>query len=125
MSAAHPEAAEQCALFEWAQLARGRYPQLQLMFAIPNGGKRNASEAAHLKRQGVKPGVPDIFLPMARGGYNGLFIELKRRQGGRLSEYQRAYLDALAREGYRTAVCNGACEAIETIEAYLAMREKR
>ena len=66
------EAEEQAALFRWALLSRGRIPELDLLFHIPNGGSRHPREAANLKRQGVKAGVPDLFLPIARGKYHGL-----------------------------------------------------
>lgn len=56
---------------------------------------------------GVKPGVPDMFLPVAREGCHGLYIELKRRDGGRVSTEQTAWMDALARQGYKTALCHG------------------
>ena len=61
------EAQEQKALFRWAELAKGGHPELGLMYATPNGGSRNPIEARHLKEQGVKPGVPDIFLPVPKG----------------------------------------------------------
>lgn len=76
MSIQH-EAREQEALFRWADFAAGTMPELKLLYHIPNGGSRNKAEAANLKRQGVKAGVPDLFLPVPRGGYHGLYIELK------------------------------------------------
>lgn len=83
---------EQVTLFNWAEMQSGKYPELRLMLHVPNGGKRNAAEAARLKAQGVKPGVPDIFLPIPRQGKHGLWIELKRREGGRLSEHQTEWI---------------------------------
>lgn len=76
------EDVEQAQLFAWAAYASGKYPELALMHHIPNGGKRGKAEAARFKLQGVKAGVPDIFLPCARGGCHGLYIELKRVKGG-------------------------------------------
>lgn len=63
------EASEQEHLFEWAAYMSGKYPELKLMHHIPNGGSRNSAEAANLKRQGVKAGMPDIFLPVAREAF--------------------------------------------------------
>ena len=57
---------EQVALFEWAEWNKRQYPELELMFAIPNGGQRHVVVAKKLKDEGVKAGVPDIFLPVAR-----------------------------------------------------------
>lgn len=113
------EAVEQERLFQWAALAAGKYPELRMMHACPNGGSRHPIEAANLKRQGVKAGVPDVFLPVPRGGYHGLFIEMKRKKGGRLSPEQRVWLDLLNRLGYRAVVCNGFEAARTEIETYL------
>jgi hypothetical protein len=54
---------EQVALFEWAAWNSSKYKELELMFAIPNGGQRHVVVARKLKDEGVKAGVPDIFLP--------------------------------------------------------------
>lgn len=113
------EAQEQAALFRWAAFAAGTHPELRLLFHVPNGGSRNPIEARHLKEQGVKPGVPDMFLPVPRGGYHGLFIELKRSKGGVVSEDQRAWLDRLRLQGYRAEVARGWDAAREIIEEYL------
>ena len=69
---------EQGSLFQWAGIAVFKYPELNCMFAIPNGGLRNPVVARKLKAEGVKSGVSDIFLSVARGGYHGLYIEMKR-----------------------------------------------
>ena len=113
------EAQEQTMLFEWARLSITKYPELELLFAIPNGGSRNLIEAAHLKAQGVKPGVPDICLPVPSVRYTALYIELKRRKGGVVSDAQRGWIAALNRVGCRAVVCHGWDEAREEIERYL------
>lgn len=112
---------EQCALFEWAAWMAKRIPELHLMHAIPNGGKRDIRTAAMLKAEGVKPGLPDIFLPVSRGGKHGLYIELKRRKGGVISKAQEAWIRALTNQGYMCAVCHGAEAARDEILAYMAM----
>ena len=68
------EASEQRAVVEYCDFKK--IP----VFHIPNGGYRNKAEAAHLKAQGVRPGVPDLCVPVARHGYHGLYIEMKRRR---------------------------------------------
>src|SRR5208337_746635 len=98
------EAAHQTALFCWAALPdiKAKYPELEMMFHIPNGGTRNKIEAGHLKAQGVKPGIPDIFLPVARGAWYGFWIELKvgnNKCSGEQNEYQAKLRD----QGYATA----------------------
>ena len=110
---------EQAALFEWAEAASGKYPELRLLHAIANGGKRDGRTAAVLQWTGVKPGVPDLCLPVARGGFHGLYIELKRLKGGALSINQKAWLGLLAREGYKAVMCRGWLDARDTILNYL------
>ena len=112
------EAQIQTALFEWAALSAGKYTELKLMFHVANGGRRDIIEAAHLKQQGVKPGVPDLCLPVARGGFHGLYIELKAA-GGRLQDSQKAWLDDLSRQGYKAVTAYGFDEARAVIEGYL------
>jgi hypothetical protein len=89
------------------------------MFHIPNGGLRNKPVAVRLTAEGVRRGVPDICLPVARGGFHGLYIELKRREKWKISDEQENWLKALAKEGYSAFVCFGCEEAKATIEAYL------
>ena len=114
------EAAEQKALFEWAKLHEHIYPALRLMFAIPNGGSRKGGiiEGAHLKAQGVRAGVPDLFLPYPSGRYHGLFLEMKA-DGGRLQPAQREWIDALNNAGYFATVAFGFEQAKNTILRYL------
>ena len=113
------EDAEQSVLFDWAEMAKGRYPELAWMYAVPNGGYRHIQTAAKLKKTGVKKGVPDVFLPAPRAGYHGLYIEMKRKRGGVISVDQRRYMDFLTAQGYRCLLCRGADEAIENIKVYL------
>jgi hypothetical protein len=113
---------EQVALFDWAKRLAGRMPELALLFAIPNGGKRSKAVAGKLKAEGVKAGVPDICLPVPRGSYHGLFIELKAK-GGAASDSQRNWLRVLGSQNYCTRLCVGWEEARETIESYLRQAE--
>ncbi len=109
----------QVALFKWAAYASARHPGLKLMFAIPNGGARDAVTGAMLKAEGVKAGVPDIFLPLPAGGYHGLFIELKTAQG-RPSPEQREWLMRLRHRGYAAVLCQGLDAAVDTLTRYVA-----
>ena len=116
------EAQEQAALIQWARLQSGRYPPLRFLHHIPNGGSRHPAEAANLKRQGVKPGVPDLCLPFPVGGKHGLYIEMKWGKN-RPTSAQREWLEGLAALGYATAVCYSAEEAIDVIKRYLRGKE--
>lgn len=113
------ESEEQTNLFSWARMQSCKYPELRLLYHVPNGGSRHKIEAAHLRAEGVKPGVPDICLPVARGGFHGLYIEMKRQRGGRVSENQESWLSDLSAQGYKTAVCKGWQPAAEIIMQYL------
>ena len=109
---------EQAALFTWARLKEAQHPALALMFAVPNGGARNVVTGQRLKQEGVKRGVPDIWLPVARCGYHGLVIELKAGKG-RATPEQKAWLQALRAEGWLALVCVGAEAARQVVQAYL------
>ena len=117
------EAQHQSSLFKWSLQPeiRAVYPQLKLLYHIPNGGKRDPIEAKHLKDQGVKKGVPDLHLPVGKGGYHGLYIELKTEKG-RTTQFQNWWLAELAKEGYCTAVCQGWKEAAECLIRYLNLK---
>lgn len=119
------EDSHQIALFMLAALKAETYPELKLMFAIPNGGFRTKSEAARLRAMGVKRGVPDTFLPVKRGAWSGLFIELKRPVGknkrqGTASKEQGIWIEDLQKQGYAAMVCVGYEMAWNIIMDYLA-----
>ena len=111
---------EQELVIRWSIGQIDTWPELALLHHIPNGGKRGKAEAAKLKRMGVKPGVPDLHLPVAHGGFIGLWIEMKRADGGRVSSEQRAWLAALHAAGHCVAVCEGHEQAIAVLRDYLA-----
>lgn len=117
------EEQEQRLLCEWAAFQGGRFPELKLLVHIPNEGKRSFQQGQRLKAIGLRRGFPDLFLPVACGGYHGLMIELKRRSGGRVSPEQREWLSELTAQGYRAALCCGADEAIEEIKKYLGGKQ--
>ena len=112
------EAQEQRTLFQWAALVSQKYPELKWIFHIPNGGSRDVIEAKHLKDQGVKSGVPDIFLPAPRGKYHGMFIEMKAGRGT-TSDNQKLWIEQMNALGYLAVVCHGFDDARERIEKYL------
>ena len=95
------ESGHQEALFSWAAYRTEIMPELQYMYHVPNGGKRDKATAAVLKRQGVKAGVPDIMLPAARAGYHGLYIELKAGENT-TTKKQKEWLEYLRQQGYYT-----------------------
>lgn len=118
------ESEEQRAVMDWAELASGKWLELRLLYHVPNEGRRSMATGGRMRAEGLKSGVPDLCLPVARAGYHGLYIEMKRTQGSKTSQEQKEWLEALAAEGYKTALCRGAEEAIEEMESYLMLPKK-
>lgn len=120
------EHAQQTALFMWAALKETKavYPELANMFAIPNGGQRTQSNAANLKAEGVRSGVPDVFLAAARHGWFGLFIEMKKppqpgKKPGVISDAQEKWSQRLRNAGYGVAFCDSFAQARAVVMEYL------
>ena len=118
---------EQVKFFNWLKLYEGRFPSLRFVFAIPNesygGGKFAIIRGKYFKAEGRKRGVPDVFVPIAKKGYHGMFIEMKVK-GGSLNEHQKEYLKFLADYGYYTVVCYSFEEAKNEIIKYLDLNIK-
>lgn len=115
------EHGHQAAFFCWAALPEIRqvYPVLRFMFAIPNGGLRHPATAGRLKAEGVKAGVPDILLPVTRVRWAGLFMEMKKKKGGRVQAEQTEYHEFLTGQHYCVTVCYEWTTAVETVTSYL------
>ena len=114
------EGQEQAALLSEIEL---RYPQVfELIYHVPNGGHRHKLVAMKLKQQGVKAGIPDLVLPMARGGFFGLYIEFKATvDPAAVSASQAACIRRLNEQGYLAVVCRGHFDAMEQVRAYLRL----
>ncbi len=119
------EAQHQAAVMKWSRQPeiRSRWPELALLFHIPNGGTRDAIEGKHLKQAGVKRGVPDLCLPVARGAYHALYIELKT-DIGRTTMEQQWWGERLNSQGNMWQACHGWEAAIATLEWYLSLPGK-
>lgn len=116
------ESAEQMVLIEWCEAMRGKYPELDLIHHIPNEGKRSVATAVRLKRMGLKSGVPDLFLPVSRGKYHGLYIEMKAK-GNAPTVAQNQWLCRLRVQGYKCIVAWSFDYARDYIEHYLNIKE--
>ena len=119
MKAVPTEHEDQVALFQWRDWAKSRHPELEAMFAIPNGILKNAAAHAKFKAEGFSPGLPDVMFPVSRHGFIGLAIEMKRIKGGKVSEDQRKWLALLQEHGWRCEVCKGFDAAKQVLEDYL------
>lgn len=106
------------------RMTENKKPELSLLFHVPNGGKRSKTTAVRLKMEGVKAGVPDLFLPVARGGFYGLFIEMKAGKN-KTTQKQEEWLAALGAQGYCAQVCYGFEEARDAILKYLDLEKGR
>lgn len=115
---------EQSALLSWAATRTTTMPELERMFAIPNGGFRDNNTGKRLKAEGVRAGVPDLFLPVPRGGKAGLWIEMKIRKG-RVTERQNDWIEWLRNQGYEARVCYCWQDAAEMIELYMGVPQNR
>lgn len=85
------------------------------IIAIPNGGKRQIGVAIKLKNEGVLKGVPDLFIPSWR-----LWIEMKKDKKGKLSPYQKDWIDYLNGLGYQAHIAYGCADAIKIVETFLS-----
>lgn len=112
------ESNEQIGLFQWAAYQEHKYPELEFMYHVPNGGYRTKTTAARLKREGVRAGVPDICLPAPKGIYHGLYIEMKV-ENNKTSAEQKRWIAYLRSRNYYVAVCYGLEEACNVIIKYL------
>ena len=124
MKLQHPsEDVEQAHLIKWCGLYRWEGRKLsEIIFAIPNGGKRHIGTAVKLKQTGVRPGVSDLFLPIPMFDGHGLFIEMKKI-GGRESKEQKVFREQMIAAGYQATVCAGWRHAALEICTYLGKME--
>jgi hypothetical protein len=111
----------QRAVIQFARDAWYAYPELWGLYAIPNGGKRDKIAAAKLKSEGVLAGVWDLHLPVPRGNYTGLWIEIKAGKD-RLSKSQAKFGEYLMRHGHAICIAYTAQDAIDSIMEYIEGR---
>ena len=97
---------------------RLRYPKT-LIYATPNGGKRNIIVAKKLKAEGALSGVPDLHIATAKKGFHGLYIELKNGKAGKVSDNQQTIMEKLQSEGYRCEVCRSFDEFRNVVDNYM------
>ena len=88
------------------------------IYHVPNEGKRSPQMGVMLKKAGMRSGVPDLCVPVAKNGYHGLYIEMKVGRN-KPTEKQEYWLDLLRRNGYMAVVCWGGDEAVEVIKKYM------
>ena len=117
------EAKHQQAVIKWSQQPsiRAQWPELALLYHIKNETTEGAARVAVDRAMGVKKGVPDLFLPVPRRHYHGLYIEMKT-ETGRTSEAQDWWGEKLLEQGYMWEVCHGWQSAVRVLEWYLNLK---
>ena len=111
---------EQVALFQFLVVHESRHPELKMVFAIPNGGHRHIATARKMKAEGVRPGVLDICVPCPRGGFTGLWVEMKFGKN-KLSPQQEEWREMMLREGWQVVVCYDWAAAAKNVFAYFGI----
>lgn len=99
---------------------RAKYPDL-LIYAIPNGGWRTITTATHLKMEGQLAGVPDLHIPIARHGFNSLYIEMKNGKAGRVSEKQNDIINKLRELGNMVTIVRSFEEFVKIVKDYMKL----
>ena len=112
------EYTEQVEIFNWAKKHENTYPALKLLNASLNGVKLSIGQAVKTKAGGMKAGYPDIFLPIPKNNYHGLFIELKKNKQDKVQELQKWWKNELNAYGYLAVICYGYDEAINFIKKF-------
>lgn len=111
----------QAALFKWAALMIRVFPELELMYAVPNAGRRSIGAARYMIAEGMKAGVPDVCLPIARGQFSALYIEHKVGKN-KLTEHQDRWVELLRRYGNACVVSRSFEQSRGLVIDYLAGR---
>jgi len=116
------ERQEHILLADWIRAHESQVPELKLAFHVPNEGKHKVQYRVLQARLLVRPGVPDIIIPVPKKTYLGLIIELKRRKGAKASKAQEEWLKELSKIGYLCVLAKGHEEAISSIRYYFDIR---
>lgn len=113
------ETAEQEKVIKWCRgIGKKKFAEVEHIFSVPNEGKRTPYMAMKLKKEGMSSGVPDLFLPIIKNGYGGLWIEMKYGKN-KLTKNQKSWIDYLDKAGYKCEVCYSADHAILAIKRYM------
>lgn len=101
-----------------------RYPKLKgRLFAVPNGGRRDAVTASKLKAEGVIAGVSDLILLKSNRDYGALLIEMKKK-GGYQSPSQKQWQKMICENReYKYVVCHSLDDFIREVDEFLKNAE--
>jgi len=110
---------QQAALFQWAKTMEGQYPELFLLYATPNQGRRTPRQGQWMVEEGMKAGVPDVCLPVPNKYYGAFYIELKDGWNKKPTETQKIWIDSLRAVGNMAEVYGDWEAAAAAIIQYL------
>jgi hypothetical protein len=108
----------QTAIIRWARLNENRIPALRWLYAVPSGGHRHVAVAVKLKAEGVRRGIPDLFLPYPANGLHGLYVEVKTDKG-RLTPEQAEFMAYAIERGYGYKVVRSCQEFGDAVCGYV------
>jgi len=112
------ESNHQITFIQWCKRNTIQYPELDLIFWIRNES-RSKKVRIMGKLMGIKPGIPDLLLPVARRTFHGLFIEMKKSKKEKLNPDQIKMKNKLSAQGYAVTRADNSEEAIDIIKSYL------
>jgi hypothetical protein len=115
----HDESKLQKACVMWFRLQHRN----KLLFAIPNGGKRDKISAKIMQGEGVVPGVADLQLLYGNGEFNSLFIEMKTSIG-KQSEKQKEFQTYCEKNKFKYIICRSLEEFIQQVNDYITPKVK-
>lgn len=122
-----PEATIQIEIFNWIREQEPKHPVLKTIFHTPNSFfGTNFGVITHLKKMGMRKGVYDIIVPVSKGNYAGLWIEVKKPKG-KLSLEQLQYIDLINNHSDHPTLFKttfDAEEGIQIIKSYLKIKEE-
>ena len=118
-----PEAQEQREFFHLVRSLEPIYPELQMVRSDQAGMRTHPAQAQKAKAGGMRRGFPDIDVPIAKGGYTGMHIEMKSERG-QLTEDQKWWLAQLRDQGRKCVVCRSARQAWEELSKYLGIEQE-
>jgi hypothetical protein len=113
----YPERQEQLKFIAWLKREGIKH------HASPNGERRSQATGSLLKAMGMSAGFPDVFIPIRRGHYGALFIEMKPIKGGKVQENQIEWLRYLREEGYCADIAYGFEEAKRLVSEYFRLEK--
>ena len=105
-------------IIRWARMEDMNRPELALLHSIPNGAHVSDRNRMSLVSSGLLSGIPDLFLPVPRGTFHGLYIEVKSPTG-RVSKPQKYIMDLLTAQNFKCTIVRSFLDGIDAIETYL------